>query len=90
MTYFVIEKNTRNAKILSALRFLWRILPSILLLIYTLLMLPLLKYLAPYVSGDEVLENPLTTSQISAMLLMLIVVYSITMLSKIVKKIGKK
>lgn len=90
MTYFIVEKNTRNAKIIAALRFLWKILPSILLLIYTLLMVPVLKYLAPYVSGDEVLENPLTTSQISAMLMMLIVAYSIIMLSKIVKKIGKK
>lgn len=90
MTYFVIEKNTRNAKILSALRFLWKIIPSIALLIYALLMVPMLKFLAPYVSGDEVMENPLTTSQISAMLLMLIVVYSIIMLSKMVKKIGKK
>ena len=49
-----------------------------------------LKFIAPYVKGTEVLENPLTNSQLTAMLYMGVIVISMIAATRFISKLGRK
>ena len=49
-----------------------------------------LRIIAPYVEGTEVMENPLTNSQLTAMLFMGVVVVSMIATIRTISKMGRK
>lgn len=55
-------------------------------IVFILCMIPLLQLMAGYIGGDEIMENPLTNSQITAMMITLLICYAIY----IVNKAGKR
>lgn len=80
------QKRNRNAKILAVVKGLAKYIPEILYVFLVLLMIPALTSMAPYISGDEVLENPMTNSQLTAILSTLVICGAILYLGKLIKK----
>lgn len=49
-----------------------------------------LRFIAPYVKGTEVMENPLTNSQLTAMLCMGVIVVGMMAATRTIFKLGRK
>lgn len=90
MTDELQDKNTKNAKILAATKVTLRVLPQIILLIIEIGCLPFFKMMAPYISGEEELEEPFTNSQLTAMMCTLVIAGCILYLLKMVSKFSKR
>ena len=76
-------KRTNRYKVIAILR---RFLPLIFQIILTIAAVVFFKEAAPYIKGTKILENPLTTSQMS---MMLVTTYVLVMWLYIVKKMRK-
>lgn len=83
------KKRTKNAKIIAITKSIVKAIPNILVLIYAIAIIPLLMDMVPYMRGDEVMENPMTNSQLTAMLTVLVLCATLLYLMKVVKKIGR-
>lgn len=79
------QLSTRQAKTIAILRFIWSWLPSILYLVLVIALIPLIQSLTPYIDGSAELENPMTNSQLTAILCLLVVCYTIILLGNRVK-----
>lgn len=49
-----------------------------------------LRFIAPYVEGTEVMENPFTNSQLTAMLFMGVIVVGMMAATRTISKMGRK
>lgn len=83
------HKRNRNAKILAVVKGLAKYIPDILYILLVLLLIPFLSGMAPYIKGDMVLENPMTNSQLTAILGTLVVCGLLLYLGKSIKKIKR-
>lgn len=83
------HKRNRNAKILAIVKGLAKYIPDIFYILLVLLLIPFLSGMAPYIKGDMVLENPMTNSQLTAILGTLVVCGLLLYLGKSIKKIKR-
>ena len=79
------ELSTRQAKTIAILKNVLSWLPSILYILLVIMLIPLLTSLTPYIDGSAELENPMTNSQLTAILCLLVVCYAIILLGNRVK-----
>lgn len=79
------ELSTRQAKTIAILKIIWSWLPSILFLVLVIALIPLIQSLTPYIDGSAELENPMTNSQLTAILCLLVICYAIILLGNRVK-----
>ena len=67
------DKRNRNAKIAAIVKASVKWIPTIMYLILVIAMIPFLKVMAPAIRGDVELENPMTNSQLTAILSTLVI-----------------
>jgi len=79
------QLKTRHAQIIAILRYVWTWIPSILFLVLVIALIPLIQSLTPYIDGSAELENPMTNSQLTAILCLLVLCYAIILLGSRVK-----
>lgn len=79
------QRKTRYALIITILRYVWTWIPSILYLVLVIALIPLIQSLTPYIDGSAELENPMTNSQLTAILCLLAICYAIILLGNRVK-----
>lgn len=77
---------TKAAKVIAYARFFARFIPLILQLVLIIGFIPLLMSLTPYIDGSEELETAMTPSQLTAIFLVLIIVYGIMMIGNMGKR----
>lgn len=79
------ELSTRQAKTIAILKFILSLLPSILYIVLVIALIPLIQSLTPYIDGSAELENPMTNSQLTAILCLLVICYAIILLGSRIK-----
>lgn len=79
------ELSTRQAKTIAILKYIGSWLPSILYIVLVIALIPLIQSLTPYIDGSAELENPMTNSQLTAILCLLVICYAIILLGSRIK-----
>lgn len=79
------ELSTRQAKMIAILKIILSWLPSTMYLVLVIALIPLIQSLTPYIDGSAELENPMTNSQLTAILCLLVVCYAIILLGSRIK-----
>lgn len=79
--------DTKKLKYFAYIRDISKIAVELVIIISCVTML---KFIAPYVKGTEVMENPLTNSQLTAMLCMGVIVISMIASTRFISKLGRK
>lgn len=79
------ELSTRQAKTIAILKIILSLLPSILYIVLVIALIPLIQSLTPYIDGSAELENPMTNSQLTAILCLLVICYAIILLGSRIK-----
>ena len=79
--------DTKKLKYFAYIRDISKIAAELVMIISCV---TVLKFIAPYVEGTEVLENPLTNSQLTAMLYMGVIVVGMPAAARTIFKIGRK
>lgn len=79
------ELSTRQAKTIAILKYIVSWLPTILYIVLVIALIPLIQSLTPYIDGSAELENPMTNSQLTAILCLLVICYAIILLGGRIK-----
>lgn len=75
----------RQAKAIAYTKLIMGWIPSILKLVCVIAFIPLLMSLTPYIEGSQELETAMTNSQLTAILLVLVLCYGVIAVSKLGK-----
>lgn len=82
----IITNDDRRAKYYRWMAYARRIakfLPQLLQLVCVIAFIPLIMSLTPYIDGSEELETAFTTSQLTAMLVVLVLCYGVLAIGRI-------
>lgn len=79
--------DTKKLKYFAYIRDILKIAVELMIIISCV---AVLRFIAPYVEGTEVMENPLTNSQLTAMLFMGVIVVSMIATIRTISKMGRK
>lgn len=79
------EKRAKYYRWISYAKGFAKLIPNILQIVCIIGFIPLLMTLIPYIDGSEEMENALTASQLSAILLVLVICYGVMMVGKMGK-----
>ena len=81
------DKEKKKYLTIKWIRFGFKIAAEIAAIIFMISCIPLLKEMSLYVTGEKIMENALTTSQLTGMLLMVMICYAMFVAVKIVRKL---
>lgn len=85
----IITDDDRRAKYyrwIAYARKFGKFIPQILQLVCVIAFIPLLTSLAPYIDGSEELETALTPSQLTALLVVMVLCYGVLAIGRIGRK----
>ena len=83
-------KDMDDTKKLKYFAYIRNILKIAVELVIIISCVTVLRFIAPYVEGTEVMENPLTNSQLTAMLFMGVIVVGMLAATRTISKMGRK
>lgn len=84
------KKKDTSVKMLAVVTNSYKLIPIIGELILVVGLIAILPILSPVIAGEVELDDPLTNSQITAMITVLIILWGIKMYHKIVKRVFKR